>query len=74
MAHTARLGVQTIFQRERVGAGVGGEESLYRSDCTSGETEIFLPQLCNPAPGPKGFSGRGAGLPCPHVGTCFPAQ
>ena len=58
------------------GRGRGGERSVFtgQTALVERQAEIFLPQLCNPAPGPKGFSGRGAGLPCPHVGTCLPAQ
>lgn len=74
MGHPARPGVQTMFQRER--AGGGGERSVFMGQTAlmEGQAVIFLPQLCNPAPGPKGFSGRGGGLPCPHVGTCLTAQ
>lgn len=49
------------------GKGRGGEESLYPEVrlALGGETgrDHFLPQLCNPTPGTKGFSGRGPGCP-----------
>ena len=74
MGHPARPGVQTVFRRER--AGGGGERSVFtgQTALVERQAEIFLPQLCNPAPGPKGFSGWGGRATLSTCGTCLPAQ